>query len=153
LIGTKRILTTDDLSAGSGGVVKVVSTGTSSEVVYANPNTFSLSQVLSLSITPISTSNKILVRLCANGIKANSGRIRINISRSGTTIVERFLQADGILPRDQSFDFLDSPASTSAITYTFNIGNSTSNVNNFINVSVSTEPQGYTSLTLMEILP
>lgn len=138
------------------------------QVVYANTNTeTAISSTsytdsgLSASITPSSTSSKILVvgsqnmrvqRQSNDDVYGN-----LQILRGSTSIIDigavmRLRAALGVdsyvvLHSTVPFLYLDSPASTSSVTYKTQVKvNTTANSG-----SVITQPSGYSQITLMEI--
>jgi len=117
-----------DLASGVGGkilqVVQDIKQGTSSH----DTTTWTDIPGLSLSITPSSASNKILVLFSGSGSTANIGFVRLmrdseilgqgNESGSRVRCTCMFHKSgDGNLLESFSFNYLDSPNSTSALTY------------------------------------
>ena len=110
---------------GTGAVLQVVN-GTTSTGVSSTSNTFA-DTGLSASITPSSTSNKILVIINQNGLrKENNGAnndIGIKVFRGTTEIAEptRFSLFTGTATQlygtTVSGCYLDTPSSTSSLTY------------------------------------
>ena len=110
---------------------------------------------LSASITPSSSSNKILVFVSINGVYKNghNGSIGLNVVRSSTQIVQfaiNGLSYTGDTSADQtsgSINYLDSPATTSATTYKIQFKNGANSGGSVvINDSNCTS-----AITLMEI--
>ena len=114
----------------SGKVLQVV-TGTYATQATTSSTTFTDSG-LSVSITPSSASNKILI-IASNGIGTNNaaGVCHATIDRSGTNLgnstngMLASYSTAGMVFSDGSFSKLDSPSTTSSITYKyqFRIGN------------------------------
>ena len=110
---------------GTGAVLQVVN-GTTSTGVSSTSNTFA-DTGLSASITPSSTSNKILVIINQNGLRkendAANNDIGIKVFRGTTEIAEptRFSLFTGTATRlygtTVSGCYLDTPSSTSSLTY------------------------------------
>ena len=124
---------------------------------------------LTASITPSSTSSKILISGCVNFSETGGGGdIKFNVYRDSTQI---FLgDADGSRNRvftDIQTDisssqyvvnpiFLDSPSSVSEITYSFKVSVHAGTVTGYVNRSVtdsnsSSYDRGASSITVMEI--
>jgi hypothetical protein len=107
--------------ASGGKVLQVVSASTATSVTITSP-TYTDSG-LSLSITPSSTTSKVLV-LVMQVLKANKtgGSAHINglkLLRAATTILDndRFYVVQQTDNTVSSISYLDSPATTSATTY------------------------------------
>jgi len=107
------------LGAGMGKVLQVV------QQVYStfgqtNSQTYTDTGI-TLNITPTSTSNKVLVIVSANlGTNTASAQtISMDLLRAGSSIrvFETVLSASSAISGQVSFNFLDSPSSTSALTY------------------------------------
>ena len=158
---TNRIVPRDGLVSGaSGGVIQVVfsSLATGSTVTV---NSSSFVDVMSASITPTRSDSKILVQVTSspktNGSSSNF-QFGAQIQRDSTTIMydNEYLQMNnGYAPNSMNgaYTVLDSPASTSAITYKFRVKetvdgrelyfeNSTDNTGNYYNKH---------TMTLMEV--
>ena len=158
---TNRIVPRDGLVSGaSGGVIQVVfsSLATGSTVTV---NSSSFVDIMSASITPTRSDSKILVQVTSapktNGSSSNF-QFGAQIQRDSTTIMydNEYLQMNnGYAPNSMNgaYTVLDSPASTSAITYKFRVKetvdgrelyfeNSTDNTGNYYNKH---------TMTLMEI--
>jgi hypothetical protein len=114
----------------TGSVLQVVST-TKTDSFSVNANTATVTDItgLSVSITPTSATNKILVMYSISGAAANVGWATV-LKRNGTAVVvgdasgSRSRVTDlGVMfaASDSSGvaanNYLDSPASTSALTY------------------------------------
>ena len=158
---TNRIVPRDGLVSGaSGGVIQVVffSLATGSTVTV---NGTTLVDVLTATITPTRSDSKILVQVTSapktNGGSANF-QFGAQIQRNSTTIMydNEYLQMNnGYAPNSMNgaYTVLDSPASTSALTYKFRVKetvdgrelyfeNSTDNTGNYYNKH---------TMTLMEV--
>ena len=111
-------------------------------------------EVLSASITPISTSNKILARVSANVGSSGANNVALALFRGSTCI-----QAQYITPQTAdfmhaiTFEILDSPPSTSAQTYSVRLAGSagTSYVNRNHSVGLRLGGAAKATLTLQEI--
>ena len=158
---TNRIVPRDGLVSGaSGGVIQVVffSLATGSTVTV---NGTTLVDVLTATITPTRSDSKILVQVTSapktNGGSANF-QFGAQIQRNSTTIMydNEYLQMNnGYAPNafTGAYTVLDSPASSSSLTYKFRVKetvdgrelyfeNSTDNTGNYYNKH---------TMTLMEI--
>ena len=147
------VLTTTSPKAGN--VIQVVygSTTTQVEASFASATDLGLSA----SITPSSSSNKILVLVSANGLGARSGtywdgylvRASTNIGAFGNYLGS---QLDGAGWWGASLCILDSPATTSSTTYKLQGIRRAGSTNCVFNVSTGTAGTGTIStITLLEI--
>jgi len=113
--------------AGSGGVLQVVSAGTSSEVFTTAQNTW-VSSGLSATITPSSANSRILILASQNigmdGSSETDQQVNLSIFRD-STLIFGVMQFDDLRMNPiadatwrAGLSFLDSPATTSAVTYT-----------------------------------
>ena len=147
--------TTKDLGFAAGSVIQVVSTNLAADLSYSSAS-YAETNVMTLNITPKFNTSKILV-LCNFGLYINSGaaesRGNLGIRRDSTLVRGRDDASGEGFFRDNSghfkaymtgFNFLDSPATASAITYkAFHKGDTYSAGGHF--------SQYYTSMSLMEI--
>ena len=117
----------------TGKILQVVQGSTTTAVAYTSSATWT-SSGLSASITPSSTSNKILILISAqmDFYRNSSGAVGsgLKIERSGTAIVTTpndyglFIEAaasgaSNVASAQRiSLNYLDSPSSTSSLTYT-----------------------------------
>ena len=106
---------------GFGKILQVVQGSTSSEVTHS---TSYADTGLSAAITPSSTSNKILIMVNQHCYTAGDSGGSIKILRDSTSIYTPgesyafYFDGSSIDARQyHSFNYLDSPSSTSAITY------------------------------------
>lgn len=159
-----------------GTVLQVVSVFDNTHYVFnagsSNQNTFYNVTGLSLSITPSSASNKILLLAAVTGgqygngyngfarLARNGSGIALSDSRgifiSGGTATTGWRTVDGSEICSNSMMFVDSPASTSAITYNVQVCNSGgSGYPSYVNRShapdTSWQQAGTSSLIAMEI--
>tara|TARA_R100000315_G_scaffold56452_1_gene30788 strand:- start:306 stop:848 length:543 start_codon:yes stop_codon:yes gene_type:complete len=120
-------------SGANGGIIQCVQTVISDVKSYtANANTFTDMPGFNCSITPSSSSNKVLIVVGVGAIHQDAGTIGARILRGSTAI--GLGDAAGNRPRcsfrmygsnvynsnhcgSYQFNFLDSPATTSATTY------------------------------------
>jgi len=113
-------------TARAGGVIQVKSS-IKTDTATTTGTSFADISDLSVSITPTSTSNKILILLTLGAVGNNTNAIIFNLVRGSTTLA----QPDGgtnpgsinVFPSatsdvdNASLNFLDSPSTTSATTY------------------------------------
>jgi hypothetical protein len=157
-----------DTSPKAGNVLQVVNaikTDTSS----TSSTSYSDISGLSVSITPTSSSSKILVLVNVDGSNDNGGlaiqlvrnstAIAVGTAASGNqlnvTLANYYNNTDPNSHRSSGITFLDSPATTSATTYKlqFRIGTSG---NGYVNRSSGTDNAAYnmyavSTITVMEI--
>ena len=141
-----------DANAPSGSVIQVVQ-GTTSTSMTTSGASF-VATNLSVSITPISTSSKILVfgqLFVANGVSTNQPTI--SLFRNGSNIIgpgygfgDIYSSAggygEGVLP----FSFLDTPSSISSLLYAIYGRNPSGSGNSTFN-----DPARLSVITAMEI--
>jgi len=129
----------------TGSVLQVVSANTNTTTSNASSSAVPATN-LSVSITPRSASNKILVMASLPATAAN-GNGNYYFARNGSVIgaTEKFVSAGGTGTQFAiSISYLDSPSTTSATTYQvyFNAGSSTMYVN---------QNGAYSTITAMEV--
>jgi len=117
--------TKSETNALPGRIVQVVSATYSTQT--SNTSATFADTGLSLSITPTSTTNKILIIINMNGVKKESGNagnaVGLRLLRDATTIISdwsQYLGYTGVsseLVVSSGINYLDSPATTSATTY------------------------------------
>jgi len=147
------------VGAGMGKLLQVVQTGTTTST--STTSTTFVDTALTASITPSSTSNKILV-LCQCTVRqqtgsANGSYIGYQIFRDGTGIGQ--IGHCGTRERPGSIDHvgsssilsaLDTPSSTSSVTYIVKIKSFNSVISAYLNDTAGGSGTGST-ITLMEI--
>lgn len=163
-----------DANAPSGSVIQVVSVTKTDSASGTNTQQSSWSNVLSASITPISSSNKILIIAHLNwssALVSGDASPLTRLARGSTAIC--IGDAAGSRPRtttgynwpgrsdmqeNLSITFLDSPGTTSSTTYNVQIAirGVTSGGTWYVNRSVDDgnnveEPRTASTITLMEI--
>jgi hypothetical protein len=136
---------------GTGAVLQVVNAQSTTPTAVNTTATYS-SLSLSASITPSSATSKILVLLSVTGLSNNAAIAGVKIQRNGSDIrtygfIAHFNAATSIA-HTSGINYLDSPASTSALTYSV-VGNSTQGLTTF-QYSDGNGTQ-VSSITLMEI--
>jgi hypothetical protein len=150
-------LTNSGTATGFGKVLQVVSTTSTTQYSTTSTSMVALSPAISASITPSSASNKILL-LCSLAFGANNAQPRFTIYRSGSdlipsgvTIFAGTFSADQYQLENSSFQYLDSPNTTSSTSYELywrSDGGTTVYLGRRANDTVMTIP---TTITLMEI--
>ena len=115
---TDGTITASDLASGVGGKVLQVVTATSTTFLTVTSGTF-VTLGFSGSITPASTSNKILVII--NCCVEQTATSAFNIDRNGTLMSAETNGLGSIQQTNQNtmigLNYLDSPSSTSSRTY------------------------------------
>jgi hypothetical protein len=153
---------------GSGQLIVQIVTATKTDTFTSASTSFTDITGLSVSITPTSSSNKILVMYSLMTGENPSGFPMVRLVRNSTAIavgdaVGSRAQVSSVawssgntnVSDMQSMNFLDSPATTSSTTYKLQII-STSGTTNYINRTArddngSYEPRGVSTITVMEI--
>mgnify|MGYP003139766837 CR=1 FL=1 len=152
-------------SGANGGIiqcVQTVKTDTTSQSLTGSSNFFDISG-MSVSITPSSNSNKILV-LATVSVANNDGNTNtfIQLRRGSTDIAKgtggsstngSFFHKtrDGFSPENITLHFLDSPATTSATTYKVRWSGESGDTY-FLNRNASNTNEGMVSvITVMEV--
>jgi len=152
---TNRIVPRDGLPSGaSGGIIQVVQV-TKTDQFATSSTSYTDVTGLSASITPTRADSKILVRVCVmigTGNTANDNFIRV--LRGSTNI----LTTDFCVRNDEgtsnnteyTIEVLDSPSTTSAITYKLQGKAETNEI--FVNRrGDNTVTMGQSTITLMEV--
>jgi hypothetical protein len=141
-------------AGGGGKVLQVVNASTNTAVTVSN-NTFT-DTTLTATITPSAATSKVLVLVSqSGGSKSNqnlANAITLRLMRGATSILEfvKFGNYTGATERlsgmSFSCNYLDSPNTTSAVTYKTQLANN----NNGASVGVQ-EQDDYSTITLLEI--
>jgi len=147
----------DEATSGSGvaipgHVIQVVQATTTTQ--YSSTSTSFVDSGLSVTITPKSSSSKILVT-ADFGVSAstNSGATIFNLLRGSTQLFYRgicYIDAGGIYS-NAAFFHLDSPATTSATTYKIQYVTQSANATAYVNVNYSGYSNPTAHITAMEI--
>ena len=154
---TNRIVPRDGLPSGSaGGIIQVkqVTTDQLVEASFASETT-----LLSLSITPTRSDSKILVCIncCGVGSRSTGSRLSLRVKRDSTRIwaIGNYVgnQHNSGSECHPNGMYLDSPATTSAVTYTLTGTRTNGSDNCYFNHMDSTGvgSQAGSSMTLMEV--
>jgi hypothetical protein len=153
-VGTSQLVdgavTSDKLASGVGGKVLQVVTSTSSTNISTTSQTF-VTTNFSLAITPSTTSSKIL--LMANTVaQINGSDINLDIYRSTSSSFVSGGKSRGLIGMEPvnammsvPIIHLDSPSTTSAITYTIYFRNNGGSTSSFLRSDV------LSSFTALEI--
>ena len=150
---TLSAITALPAAISTGKVLQVVST-TKTDVFVTTSTSFVDVTGLSVSITPSSTSNKILVlsSIVWGHDAVNSGG-HLKLLRDSTGLETYNLNFSGSYTNNRSmasFNYLDSPSSTSAQTYKIQVKADSGNLG--VNRSnTSSTDRGDSSITVMEI--
>ena len=140
------------LGSGMGKVLQIIN-------VTDNTNTVSSSSTyadtgLTASITPSSSSSKVLVSVIHNGCgkSSNDTALQLKLLRGSTDLIqfEKFAGATSTTAQNNfgasGICFLDSPSSTSSVTYKTQLSSYSNNTSAYVNTGTI-----YSSITLMEI--
>ena len=166
-VGTNnQVLTADSTTAtglkwatpatATSKVVQIVTSTYSTETT--NTTTTLADTGLTATITPTSASNKVLVMVVQNGVAKTSGSASnacfIQLMRGSTSILTianyaaQTTQAAGNNVGSVSGDYLDSPATTSAVTYKTQFRNQIA-----VSAVVTQEYNISSTMVLMEVTP
>jgi hypothetical protein len=153
-------------AVGGGKVLQVVSTTVSNALAISATTSYSDITGLSATITPSSASNKILIMYKILMCNSSGGNGTIRLNRNGTaiglgdagtgeeaTVSMNFANSNNYWAFDFGGSFLDSPSSTSALTYKFTVRNEGSVTVHFnrTNRLGGEDILGISTITLMEI--
>ena len=151
---TNRIVPRDGLASGAyGGIIQVKYANYTASSQNFETTTYTDVTGVSVTITPTRADNAILIMLTFNGNNNSNGRLRYQIVRtvggSDTTI---FTVAEALVDYGESSihvqgignNFVDTPSTTSAVTYKLQVSSHNGN-------SVNVNNNGRTDLIVMEI--
>jgi hypothetical protein len=135
-----------------GHVIQVVQEVTDTEVQVAIAATWT--SLMTATITPKSSSSKIMIMCNAASLQKNSETIGYKVTRASTDLIVQSFYCDATdhwsgLP--VCINYLDSPATSSAITYTWLGYNHTNGQPLFWNYDNNTLESTNANITLMEI--
>jgi hypothetical protein len=148
-----------DANAPSGSVIQVVSSTLSTQPVNITSTSY-VDTGLSVSITPISSTSKILVLVQNNAAHyqgtSSARRFSCNLLRGATSIATTECSSNGTVASNGFFEsvlnfdfmYLDSPATTSPTTYKTQAKVNDSASSTTIQINSASGPA---SITLMEI--
>ena len=148
--------TTVEISSGHtlyapGHVIQVVQAVSDTEVTVNTAATWTT--LMSGTITPKSSSSKIMIMCSSASVQRNSATIGYKVRRGSTDVVVQALYSDDTNWAGNSLclNYLDSPATTSAITYTWLGYNHGATDPLYWNYDNSTLESTNASITMMEI--
>jgi hypothetical protein len=152
----------------AAGVLQVKST-TKTDTFSMSSLTFADVTGLSVTITPTSATNKVLVmvdmmtgnntnaQLFARLLRGSTDIALGDTAGSRTRVTSGMYEANGNTPKAVSFSFLDSPATTSATTYKVQIASSDTTavtVNRTEgDADSAARPRGVSTITVFEVTP
>lgn len=171
----------DRLAVGSANQVLTVDSSTATGLKWATPSVSKVVQIvnatystrtsttsatwqdsgLTASITPTSSSNKVLVFANVNGVAHTSSsnttwtEVQLNIAAGARTVLIGGRVGLGVSTGGQtgawgiSTSYLDSPATTSSVTYKIQFQSSSAGQTAEIHYAAGT----YSTITLMEVTP
>jgi hypothetical protein len=151
---------------GSGQtVIQVVNSVLTSS--FSTTSTSYVNTGLSASITPQSTTSKILVLVSLNGLGQSAGYIGVfNLLRNGSTVVNNtgggetqtfagWVGAGGInnnrMMDSATISYLDSPSSTSSLTYSVQMRQDAGGTGTLNSWQINSDAGAVSTITLMEI--
>ena len=151
---TNRIVPRDGLTSGAyGGIIQVKYANYTASSQNFETTTYTDVTGVSVTITPTRADNAILIILTFNGNNNSNGRLRYQIVRtvggSDTTlftVAEALVDYGGSSIHVQGLgnNFVDTPSTTSAVTYKLQVSSHNGN-------SVNVNNNGRTDLIVMEI--
>ena len=148
-------------SGANGGIIQTIQTF-KGDTATTTSTSFSDITGMAATITPSSNSNKVLVRFGVHLSSNNTPVIMLNLLRGSTniaqpTVTDTFpsttqLWVDGDRMINTVYEFLDSPATTSATTYKLqwkiHTGSHTAKINGYFN---NTQYNSTSTMTLQEV--
>lgn len=142
-----------------GHVLQVVQNVKTGMQTQSAPGTLTYTTVQSVTITPKSNTSKILLRVNYGWGDSNAagGGMVTRFQRGTTTVAEYNVfwasssNGTGAVYDTASHEFLDSPATTSAITYNFQVGSQAGDDTIYYNAEFSGHTSQIATLTAMEI--
>ena len=152
----------------SGAVLQVVQGSLTTTVAISNTAQGTLTDVgLSATITPTSSTSKILVMVTFGAVSANANDFAFHLIRGSTEIGQSTTAASGSngtgilgttgaqnqMPIPAAITYLDSPATTSSTTYKMQVNNTNGSAQT-VNINRRNSDTTYTMasyITLMEI--
>ena len=153
-LSTNRIVPRDGLTSGAyGGIIQVKYANYSASSQTIETTTFTDISGVSVTITPTRADSAILIMLSFNGNNGSTGRLRYQIVRtvggSDTTLFmvqEALVDYGGSNIHVQGLgnNFIDTPSTTSAVTYKLQVSSHNGN-------AVAVNNNGRTDLIVMEI--
>ena len=117
---TNRIIPRDGLVSGAmGGIIQVVNNNQALGQINSPNNTNEFDTGLNCTITPTRSDSKILIMTCQHCITRSLSNFYHFLNRGTTHIfmLEPFVDTSSWTAYNASITYLDSPATTSAVTY------------------------------------
>ena len=154
-----QVVSSPEIVGGAGKILQVFQATDSTERSTTSTSFVTASNTLSVSITPSSTSSKILCFGTVAGYSTSGAAITyLTIKRDSTLLgngtyglgFRADIASQAITPMTVPFNFLDSPSSTSALTYQVYFRGNSASYTHYINARVSGELVTG-SITVMEI--
>lgn len=156
-----QVYTTDWAAIGRGKILQVVST-TKTDSFSTSSTSFVDVTGLSASITPIATSSKIYIIVdLVTGCDNAAGSIRLNLVRDSTNIAQAtggLLQSTAHVYTNNTsagvgaaISFLDSPSTSSSVTYKIQTARFGAGGNVFIGRLAVADERSVSSITLIEV--
>ena len=144
-------------SPQSGGVIQVVQSSFATQASTSS-STFA-NTGLSASITPKFANSKVLIMVTANGTgkTTNNTYGKFRIVNGSSTVITNIDQSYGFsqnttqIEASLAMNWLDSPATTSTVTYYLQFASGANNASVFINNYQNSNGDTVSTLTLMEI--
>ena len=143
----------------AAGVLQVKSTTVTASTFSTTSATFVDITGMSVSITPSSASNKVLVMATVSmGVSVSTENMNIQFARGGTaigTVATTSSATSGTNDRmyNVALIYLDSPATTSATTYTVQTFKGIGVNTIYLNRDGGNTYKGISSITVMEVTP
>ena len=149
---------------GGGGIIQVISTIKTNEFSTTNDDAFNDITGMTATITPTSTSSKVLVTACLAFNTTSNSNVIFKLLRGSTSIGDSTVTTNSPLAlgisggkyddgrgNPSTFQFLDSPSTTSATTYKVQEFHNAGTFSlNFINSGTS-QFSSSSTITLIEV--
>ena len=138
----------------SGGKIGQVVQTVKTDVFQTSSSSFTDVTGLSVSITPSATTSKILCICTGIYGKTTNDNFHHQLVRDSTALLANILDPGTDTNQTEVFSvqFLDSPSSTSALTYKLQIKNDGTNPVNINRNNAGTNDRGDSTITVMEVL-
>jgi hypothetical protein len=140
---------------GTGAVLQVINASSTTFTVLTT-STFTDVGGLTATITPKFATSKILVMVNANGCAKDTGNTSLGLQLlRNSTVINNFVSTAGFTNSTATnrfgsctTNYLDSPATTSAITYKVQAASTQNLANVYVNIDSTNSPS---TITLVEI--
>ena len=150
--GTTVSVPSSQVLHAPGHVIQVVQAVTDTEVMVGTAATWT--SLMTATITPKFSSSKIMIMCSAASLQRGNQTIGYRISRGGSALQLQAMYADDPTywaGNSLCLNYLDSPATASQVTYTWEGYNHTGTYGLYWNYDNSTLESTNASITLMEI--